>query len=264
MTDSFVHALAGSLGGAGAMAVTYPLERARTMLQLKNQGKSENHSLYQGCSAVIQTVAISNFLYFYSLQYSKRTLEKRLALSPVPLALASSTLAATVNILATEPLWKANTLLKTMPQKDAAKNTLFSLIVRIFNQEGAAALWSGTGVSLWLVSNPIIQFSVYEHIKSRFQARKQDFSPLHAFFFGALSKAIATLATYPLQVAQTRLRVSKDGNNMVHILVQLYKEKSMFKGCSAKLAQTVLTAAFMFAFYERIAQLIFSLLKRKK
>ena len=271
MTDLLVHALAGSFGGAAAMAVTYPLEQIRTLMQLRNDGsKPEHRSLYQGCWAVIQTVAISNFIYFYSLQYSKHFIVTRMSipLSPVPLALSSSSLAAAVNIVATEPLWKANTLLKTLPATEARNRNIFSIILKIVREEGLASLWSGTAVSMWLISNPIIQFSIYEYIKAEYAKKKRPFSSMNAFIYGAFSKALATIFTYPLQVAQTRLRVMipSDKNskeNMISVLVQLYKEKALFKGCQAKLAQNVLTAAFMFAFYERISQIIFSLLKNR-
>lgn len=262
MTDSLVHALSGSLGSAGAMLVTYPLEQIRTSMQLRSQRKREKRpSWYQGCAAVVETVAVSNFLYFYSLQYSKNFLVNKISLSPISLAMTSSTLAAAFNILATEPLWKANTLLKTMPESEARTNNLLSIIVRIVKEEGIGSLWGGTRVSLWLISNPIIQFSIYEYVKFQFVQKKRPFTSVHAFLVGALSKAIATVATYPLQVAQTRLRVSTK-SEMIDVLVELYRERSLFNGCQAKLAQTVLTAAFMFAFYERLAQILFSLLKR--
>jgi adenine nucleotide transporter 17 len=98
--------------------------------------------------------------------------------------------------------------------------------------------------------------------------KKRPFSSMNAFLYGALSKALATIFTYPLQVAQTRLRVripsdNQSKENMFSVLTQLYNEKALLKGCQAKLAQTVLTAAFMFAFYERISQIIFSLLKNR-
>lgn len=42
---------------------------------------------------------------------------------------------------------------------------LADAIVQISSQEGVAALWSGTFTSLLLVSNPAIQFMIYEGLK---------------------------------------------------------------------------------------------------
>lgn len=44
--------------------------------------------------------------------------------------------------------------------------TIFAdAIVQITCEEGVAALWSGTFTSLLLVSNPAIQFMIYEGLK---------------------------------------------------------------------------------------------------
>jgi adenine nucleotide transporter 17 len=89
----------------------------------------------------------------------------------------------------------------------------------------------------------------------------------NAFLFGALAKFFATLVTYPLQVAQSRLRFSK-----THIkdsvglrqttrscLMDLFREKGvagLFLGVETKIMQTVLNSALMFLFYERILRSI--------
>jgi adenine nucleotide transporter 17 len=265
---SFVHALAGSVGGAAAMALTYPLEQIRTLQQAEKKVdavvKEEGVvALYQGCAAVLETVAISNFFYFYTAQYVRRTLEERLPLSPVISTLTTSTIAAATNVVLTEPLWKANTILKTMKSGEAQNQNLLSVILSEAYKNGPASLWSGTKVSLWLVSNPVIQFSLYE----AFKKGRKNISGLHAFILGALSKAIATLLTYPLQVAQTRLRIEKNQRTMLAVLLAIHLDKGfpgLFQGCSAKLAQTVLTAAFMFAFYEKILALLLKSMKRKR
>lgn len=266
--DSFLHALAGSVGGAAAMAVTYPLEQVRTLQQadanveeiVKARGPGV---LYQGCASVIETVAVSNFLYFYTAQYLRKILE-RSSLSPTLKSLVGSTLAGSANVVLTEPLWKANTILKT--GKSDNSNNLCSVLISEARKHGLLSLWAGTGVSLWLVSNPVIQFSVYEYLKRLVLKRKKFVSAMHAFLLGALSKAIATLLTYPLQVAQTRLRMEKGRRTMRAVLIALHADRGiggLFQGCRAKLAQTVLTAAFMFAFYERILALLATGLKRR-
>ena len=265
---SFVHALAGSVGGAAAMALTYPLEQIRTLQQAEKKVdavvKAEGVVvLYQGCAAVLETVAVSNFFYFYTAQYVRRMLEKRISMNPVVSTLTTSTIAAAANVVITEPLWKANTILKTMKAGEAQRQNLLSVILSEACKNGPASLWSGTSVSLWLVSNPVIQFSLYEALKRG----RRNISGLHAFFLGAFSKAIATLLTYPLQVAQTKLRIEKGQRTMLAVLRAIHSNRGLqglFQGCSAKLAQTVLTAAFMFAFYEKILSFLMNGMKRKR
>jgi len=80
----------------------------------------------------------------------------------------------------------------------------------IARTEGILALWKGTMPSLILVSNPSLQFMAYESIKRRLMAGKQvgaELSSLTVFLAGAAAKAVATIATYPLQIVQAKLRV---------------------------------------------------------
>ena len=57
----------------------------------------------------------------------------------------------------------------------------------------------------------MIQYATYDIIKGRvFNDRM---SSLQGFFVGAFTKALATLCTYPLQVAQTRLRDNATDNS---------------------------------------------------
>jgi len=101
-------------------------------------------------------------------------------------------------------------------------------------------------------------------------------SPVEAFVVGAVAKTIATVATYPVQLAQTVLRlqekrspagtmeeirddVANDGDkDTLRCLVRIYQEggvAGIYQGMNAKLLQTVLTASFMFIGYEKILQI---------
>jgi len=82
--------------------------------------------------------------------------------------------------------------------------------VHIWKYEGLRKLWAGTMPSLMLVVNPAIQFMTYESIKRRVIASLDGAQPPAWIFFimGAIAKTIATWITYPLQLVQTKLRVS--------------------------------------------------------
>ena len=215
--------------------------------------------------------------------------------------LGFATVSGIVNVLITTPLWVVATRLamnskkNVSTQKDAPVQPLKSIepakgkhdrvikkrtsddvshviptgfiqgLIRIGKTEGIGALWSGTAASLLLVSNPAIQFSSYEKLKQL--AFKYVFSSpansLQYFLLGAVSKMIATILTYPLQLSQTRLRMysrnhdSDETSNIprttTQCLAKIYKKEGFpgwFKGMDAKLLQTCLTSAFMFSFYE--------------
>ena len=129
--------------------------------------------------------------------------------------------------------------------------------------------------SLWLVSNPTVHHFTYERLKLLAQAK----TSLQFFIAGAVAKAVATMATYPLQVAQTLLRTQPNAQRdarrdagpryrgVLDCLRRLLAEEGLpglYRGVDKKLAHTVLTAALMFAVYEKIAARTSRLLGVKK
>lgn len=85
-------------------------------------------------------------------------------------------------------------------------------LFHVAKTEGVGALWRGTLPSLMLVSNPALQFMAYEAIKRRLLAGRPspaELGSVAVFLVGAAAKAFATVTTYPLQLVQTKLRVSR-------------------------------------------------------
>jgi len=170
-------------------------------------------------------------------------------------------------------------------------SNVFGVLSKTYRDGGIGALYSGTGASLLLVANPIIHYTAYESLKglriaSLAKSSGKGVSDIilsggDIFVFGALAKCIATILTYPLQLAQTRLRsirkkakkddekedkaVAKGGSFLLTLWNGLANEYSatwnflvnhvktngftaMFQGMGAKLLQTVLNAAFSLLF----------------
>jgi adenine nucleotide transporter 17 len=103
-------------------------------------------------------------------------------------------------------LMKGDENLRKYPQYDGVIDGL----VKVSKTEGITGLWSGTLPSLVLVSNPAIQFMIYELLKRETQRllKTQSLSGTVVFMLGAISKSISTIVTYPLQVVQSKQRVS--------------------------------------------------------
>ena len=277
------HAIAGSLGGSLSMVLSYPLEQLRTRMQAGESLESilrighkdgEDHKydlsktlkaieeMYRGCRSVAETVFVSNFLYFYLFNF----LRTRSISTGTMRLIEASTVAGVLNVLLTEPLWKANTCVKLSLDSSSPKcvrfadqgtgqRSVFSALFESIKNEGLTAQWRGISASIWLVSNPIIQFVGYESIKKRLLARRNSkaLTAGEAFMLGALSKAIATVLTYPLQVGQTRTRVTKAG--LLSSLALVFKNEGatgLFAGLVPKLSQTVINSAIQFLLYETI------------
>eukprot|EP01126_Amoeba_proteus_P000456 TRINITY_DN1012_c0_g1_i1.p1 TRINITY_DN1012_c0_g1~~TRINITY_DN1012_c0_g1_i1.p1 ORF type:complete len:162 (-),score=20.63 TRINITY_DN1012_c0_g1_i1:61-546(-) len=150
---------------------------------------------------------------------------------------------------------------------------MWDALTRIAREEGLEALWGGTASSLMLVSNPVIHFVVYDKVKAVIGKRaelagRKFLTSWEIFWTGAIAKALATIFTYPIQVAQSRQRANKDKSsstftNTFKILYDIFNKDGVlgwFAGMNIKLVQTVLTAAFQFLCYEKVQQLIFSIM----
>lgn len=311
---NLVHAVAGACGGATAITMFYPLNIARSRVQVSDSAKVKSAlgtmadivkrdgvpALYQGWRASVVALGCSNFVYFYTYNMFKAvyaTVRRRAgdsaALGP-GMNLAIAALAGCVNVLATTPLWVVGMRLSVQRKKGHGSTPdpydgIVDTLVRISREEGVAALWNGVGPSLVLVSNPSIQFVVYERLRifvaAAAASRGTPIRPAEFFLMGAVAKAVATIVTYPLQIAQSRLRTSRVSSDKsaaagtpaapaapvytgtIDCLQKLYAAygvEGLFRGMSTKLWQTVLTAAFQFAMYEKIFSLIVRILTAVK
>ena len=313
----------------------------------------KQQTLYRGSSSMITTMLISSYITFYTLEVIRRRmsilqLQSRmhhnriqkqqrqvenhinflhfiLPKSKVVLSLLASTITGIINVLITTPLWNGTRRIMEMdPSSDHEEckveektPNLFQMMRKIANDEGILQLWHGTISSLLLVSNPAIQYFIYEQIRvwvlgiknrsrtmnssSRSSAagRKKDkvqlllqLTAMEAFVFGALSKTVATVVTYPLQLGQMLIRIRKNEvqemkqkqhdnsikdldnkevaaadvmnlkeyNGMIDCLYQQYTNNggftSLFTGMSSKLVQTVGQASFIFVTYELMLALV--------
>ncbi|XP_015108423.1 peroxisomal membrane protein PMP34 isoform X1 [Diachasma alloeum] len=284
--ETLVHAISGAAGSVVAMATFFPLDTVRSRLQLEEDRQAKNTlatirdlvskegpcTLYRGVVPVLQSLCASNFVYFYAFHGLKRMRNSKNQTAGNDLLLAS--IAGVTNVLATTPLWVVNTRLKTRgiggvhEPNNNDYVTLLEGIIHIWKYEGIRKLWAGTLPSLILVSNPAIQFMIYESIKRRVNASLG--TPAWVFFtIGAIAKAVATTLTYPLQLVQAKLRHGHNYKNLpsdagtIQMLLYILKTQGLgglYKGMEAKLLQTVLTAALMFLAYEKISKFVFRIL----
>lgn len=272
------------------MSSFYPLDQIRTRLQIGDLKRNENafvlvqkllkaegiQSLYTGIVPVCQSVMVSNLVYFYTF-HSLKALRGPKSQN-VASDLLMGVIAGVLNVLSTTPFWVVNTRIK-MKGTGSGKvpyDNLLDGLKHIAKNEGIQKLWSGCIPSLLLVSNPSIQFAVYESIKRYVVRIYGNKLPSMSFFMiGAISKAISTCITYPLQLVQTKLRHGDDefkknlppNSGTLDFLYYIIKEKGfkgLYLGLEAKLWQTILTAALMFMAYEKIARFVTSLLMLAK
>lgn len=297
--ETLVHAVAGAMGSVTAMTVFFPLDTAKSRLQVDEQRKSYStpvilaeiakeeglQSLYRGWFPVISSLCCSNFVYFYTFNTLKKLAASGPGRSGPGKDLLMGVVAGVVNVVLTTPMWVVNTRLKLQGAKFRNEDLqqtqyrgIFDAFSQIISNEGVRTLWNGTLPSLILVLNPAVQFMFYEAMKRKAGKGGKKISSAEIFLIGAIAKAVATTATYPLQTIQAILRFGQykgDGkgamtgslSNIFSLFMDRIKRNGflgLYKGLEAKLLQTVLTAALMFVVYEKITAATFKLMGLNK
>ncbi|KAG8992364.1 ADP/ATP carrier protein [Tulasnella sp. 427] len=176
-----------------------------------------------------------------------------------------------------------------VPKRD---NSFLGVAREIIDEDGVTGLWTGLKPGLVLTVNPAITYGVFERLKSSLVSQGKGMSPWMAFAMGALSKTLATVATYPYIMAKVRLqaRTSDDAEitqlsesdkaslvgteakpatvhkprytGAIDVLRKVHKEKGFvewYQGMSAQITKAVLSQALLFMLkdqFERYALFI--------
>ncbi|GAA5870324.1 hypothetical protein JCM16303_001964 [Sporobolomyces ruberrimus] len=86
--------------------------------------------------------------------------------------------------------------------------TAIKIAKEIYESQGLKGFWSGFQSTIVLTLNPAITFYTFAALKQAFvpvQNREHP-TPIQTFFCGAFASSVASLATYPLILAKTRLQ----------------------------------------------------------
>ncbi|KAH7321112.1 putative peroxisomal membrane protein PMP47B [Stachybotrys elegans] len=294
--DNVAHALAGAGGGILSMVLTYPLITLSTRAQVESKKAESNFmdavqkivaregvsGLYSGINSALFGISITNFVYYYWYEWTRAFLEKAAVkagrvnqkLTTLESMLAGA-IAGSATVIITNPIWVVNTRVTTrkqdkeadvesgVPARSKAPSTIGTLMALLKN-EGPQALFSGVLPALILVINPILQYTLFEQMKNMVE-KKRKVTPGIAFMLGALGKLFATSVTYPYITVKSQMHVAghsdkKEGT--IQALSRVIREEGyagLYKGIGPKVTQSVLTAAFLFAFkdilYEQTVRL---------
>lgn len=296
MSDSAIHAVAGAAGGIVAMTATYPLIflSTRAAVETRNESKSTLEAvidiikregvlgLYSGLESSLLGIAVTNGVYYYFYERTRDTILRSRggskALSTVE-SMLTGLIAGSATTLISNPIWVVQTsqAVRTMSSDSSERTTVkklgfFETLNNLLAKEGPSALWRGIGPALILVMNPIIQYTAFEQLKNFLIARRTTrlraagaagaaatLSDWDFFLLGALSKLVATSATYPYIVIKSRLQAgsNKYKSSLDGLLTILRDEGffALYRGINSKIIQSVLTAAILFAGQRRIFEI---------
>jgi adenine nucleotide transporter 17 len=182
-------------------------------------------------------------------------------------------LAGSATVLITNPIWVINTRMTARQSPTSSlptpsvqsspppkKPSTLQTIRTLFATEGPTALFAGVLPALVLVINPILQYTIFEQLRDVLSQRRR-VTPRDAFVLGALGKLLATSITYPYITVKSRMHVAtaaKEGgmqDGMMRSFQRVIREEGwggLYKGIGPKVTQSVITAAFLFAFKDAL------------
>ncbi|KAF1917803.1 mitochondrial carrier domain-containing protein [Ampelomyces quisqualis] len=287
-SDNVAHALAGAGGGLLSMALTYPLITLSTRAQVESQRAQSSTldaarriikregvaGLYAGLDSALFGISVTNFVYYYWYEWTRAWFEKaaltagRASMKLTTLeSIMAGALAGSATVLITNPIWVVNTRMtarksesdeQVLPGTKPAKapSTLGTLLA-LLRDEGPARLFAGVMPALVLVINPILQYTVFEQMKQLLEKRRR-VTPKDAFYMGALGKLLATSITYPYITVKSRMHVAgrdRPREDMLTTFRRIIREEGytgLYGGIGPKVTQSVITAAFLFAFKDAL------------
>ncbi|KAL3732355.1 hypothetical protein ACJRO7_029078 [Eucalyptus globulus] len=310
MSDALINGLAGAGGGIIAQLITYPLQTVNTRQQTERDLKKERRKLgtfeqmyqvakqegwgrlYGGLMPSLAGTAASQGVYYYFYQIFRKKAEiaalerRKKGMGDGTVGMFSSLMVAAlsgpflkrlfVDLQTHSKISKKSELDMAAPD-DAILAAVEPppygtghVIQEVYNEAGFWGFWKGVFPTLIMVSNPSIQFMLYETMLKKLNKRralkgKSAPTALEIFLLGALAKLGATVVTYPLLVVKARLQAKQatTGDKRHHykgtsdaILKMIHYEGlyGFYKGMSTKIVQSVLAAAVLFMVKEELVR----------
>lgn len=256
--------------------------------------------LYGGLTPSLVGTAASQGVYYYFYQIFRNRAEleairqKKRGIGDGSVGMFTSLVVAAlsgcINVLLTNPIWVVVTRMQTHTKKSevnqtesvALDNAILAAvepppygtnhaIQEVYGEAGVWGFWKGVFPTLIMVSNPSIQFMLYETLLKKLRKRHASkkggnhVSPLEIFLLGAVAKLGATIVTYPLLVVKARLQAKQvtGGDKRHHYkgtadaIMKMIRYEGIcgfYKGMGTKIVQSVLAAAVLFMVKEELVR----------
>ena len=243
-------------------------QRAALRRQRVSANLTTVESIIAGAIAGSATVLITNPIWVINTRMTARS-------SPPSSTSSSPDSSGTLPAPAT-----ASGVSESQPKSKPSPPSTLSTLLALLREEGPSALFAGVLPALVLVINPILQYTIFEQLRLLLAARRSAsrssgsrlIGARDVFVLGALGKLLATALTYPYITVKSRMHVRRkdsesggEGEGTTAALRRVVREEGwsgLYKGLGPKVTQSVLTAAFLFAFKDALYDASVKLRKR--
>eukprot|EP00928_Gymnodinium_smaydae_P037028 TRINITY_DN25775_c0_g1_i1.p1 TRINITY_DN25775_c0_g1~~TRINITY_DN25775_c0_g1_i1.p1 ORF type:complete len:566 (-),score=131.37 TRINITY_DN25775_c0_g1_i1:124-1734(-) len=225
---------------------------------IKEQGA---RGLYQGLlGRLIQTITSNVGFFAWQTVFVQHALSRVAATGDgrlsTGLSLLVNMLAQQVNRIMTTPV----DVVANVNQADPASKGFFHTFVRLAREGGRETLWRGLGVSLLLSLNPAMMFTLIQKLSPLIVSIRGRAGGVPTagdmFWISGISKAVATLVTYPLIRAKAVLQSSSNApGGLFATLADIANREGMgglYSGVWIMSYKTVLFNSLMMALKQKI------------
>lgn len=261
----------GLVSSVIAEAALFPLDAVKLQQQVNGGGALEIFrrllsergifGLYKGLfGRLIQTVT-SNVGFFIWQTLAVQSVTSRFGepgkkLS-TGLSLIVNMLAQQINRLLTTPV----DVVANVNQSDPNAKGFLSTFVYLARTGGMPTLWRGLPVAMILAFNPALMFTMLDKLTFALKTFRNSDEPLKAqdmFWISGISKAIATVVTYPLIRAKSVQQSVSTGLGLWATLVQISQKEGragLYTGVWMLSYKTVLFNSLMMALKQQLTNL---------
>jgi adenine nucleotide transporter 17 len=239
---------------------------------VKSIGTKEFFGWYDGIGIGLLSEGAQQASYYYFYTLLKKRFQAHYNKNPdTASSLIIGSIAGALNMIITSPLSTVHTRMQTHAvQHPNEQATIGSTVQEIVKKDGVTGLWRGLKTSLVLVVNPSITFFAFETLRKnleKFLSGKEGgkISAGWLFILGAIAKLIATIVTYPLILAKTRLQADKlkQYRSFFHVWLKVVEKSGfvgLYGGMSSKLLQTCISSAIKFTMKDAFDDFAFKIL----
>ncbi|KAG6553581.1 hypothetical protein Mapa_004495 [Marchantia paleacea] len=267
--------LSGAIAGAFSRTAVAPLETVRTHMMVGRHGKSfkgvwdwimENEGwtgLFRGNTINVIRVAPSKAVELFVYDKVKIALtpkEGEKSRLKIPVASIAGSAAGITSTVLMYPLELVKTRLTIQPKEYRSISNAF---LRIVKEEGFGELYRGLGPSVvGVIPYAGTNYFAYDYLRTLYKklCQTEHIGNLQTLLIGSAAGAIASSATFPLEVARKRMQVGAIQGRLVYsstldCLASVFREEGLtglYRGLGPSCLKLVPAAGLSFMCYEAL------------